>query len=392
VFKIVMIAASPFPYPQGSQVLIGQLAGALQRRGHAVQMVAYHCGVGPSPDGVEIHRIRALPGLGLVKARPSWRKPLLDLFLARALLRLVRTWSPDVLHTHNFEGLLVALFVRRLTGVPVVYHVHNAMGLELHTYFDSRLGRWAGGVVGRWVDAHLPRRADYCLLLNEQAVGYFRQRGVERLRVVPPGIDYAPGDAAQARQALGAGPLVLYSGNLDRYQDLNLLLGALGLVVDTRPEARLVVSTSADPGEWRLRVQGLGLGGQVVLSRADEFGAVRDLLAAADVAVCPRTVCLGFPIKLLNYMAAGKAIVASAGSACGLHHLEDGWLVADGDVEGFAAAILALLDDPALAHRLGERARHTAQTEYTWDRAASAIEEIYGQVGRVGNLPHGRHL
>ena len=112
----------------------------------------------------------------------------------------------------------------------------------------------------------------------------------------------------------------------------------------------------------------------------------------ADVAVCPRTVCLGFPIKLLNYMAAGKAIVASAGSACGLRHLETGWLVADGDAEGFAAAILALLDDPALAHRLGERARHTAQTEHTWDRAASAIEEIYEQVGRVGTRPHGRHL
>lgn len=385
-----MVAASPFPYPQGSQVLIGQLAAALQRRGHQVQVISYHCGIGPPPAGVTVHRIRALPGLGLVKARPSWRKPLLDLLLARALLQLVRRQPPDLIHAHNFEGLLAALFVRRLTGVPVVYHIHNAMGLELHTYFDSHLSRWAGSIVGRWVDAQLPRRADHCIVLSEQAADHFRQRGVERLSTIPPGIDFRPGNATRARQILGPGPLVLYSGNLDRYQDLDLLLQAFRLVADARPEVRLVFAINSRPGEWPARARALGLDRQVVFILTDEFATTCDLLAAADVAVCPRTVCLGFPIKLLNYMAAGKAIVASAGSACGLYHLENGWVVTNGDAAGMAAAILALLDNPNLASRLGERARQTVQAEYTWDRAATAIEEIYEQVGRVARPPYRR--
>jgi glycosyltransferase involved in cell wall biosynthesis len=316
----------------------------------------------------------------MVHARPSWQKPLLDLLLARELLRIVRCWQPDVLHTHNFEGLLTALAIRRLTGVPAVHHVHNAMGLELHTYFRSQLGRWAGGAVGRWVDAHLPRRADFCIILNERAVDYFRQRGVERLRVVPPGIDLKSGDAARARQELGEGPLVLYSGNLDRYQDLDLLLCAFRLVVDARPDARLVLSTNAQPDEWQARAGTLGIGKQTVFVQASAFDTVRDLLSAADVTICPRTTCLGFPIKLLNYMASGKAIVASAGSACGLRHLENGWIVDNGDAVGMAQAIITLLDDPGLACRLGERAQYTARREYTWDRAVDAIEEIYKQV------------
>jgi glycosyltransferase involved in cell wall biosynthesis len=391
-FKIVMVAASPFPYPQGSQVLIGQISSALHHRGHAVQLVSYPRGVGQPPPGVALHRVWALPGLDLVKARPSWRKPPLDLLLAWDLLRIARRWQPDMIHAHNFEGLLAALFVRRLTGVAVVHHIHNAMSLELHTYFDSRLGRWAGGVAGRWVDAHLPRRADHCIVLNEAAVGYFRQRGVQRLSVVPPGIDFEPGDATRARARLGAGPLVLYSGNLDRYQDLDLLLDAFRLVADARPAARLVFGTNARPGELQAKVQSLELGRKVAFVRVDEFEAARDLLAAADVAVCPRTTCLGFPIKLLNYMAAGNAIVASAGSALGLSHLENGWIVEDGDVEGMAEAIIALLDDPALAQRLGECARQTAQTEYTWEQAAAAIERIYAQVRQIANLPHQRRL
>jgi 1,2-diacylglycerol 3-alpha-glucosyltransferase len=375
-----MVAASPFPYPQGSQVLIGQLAAALRRRGQAVRLVTYHCGIGQPPTGLQVQRIRPFASLGPVQARPSWQKPLLDLLLTWELLRLVRSWQADVMHTHNFEGLLAALFVRRWTGVPVVYHIHNAMGLELHTYFRRQVGRWAGGVVGRGVDAHLPRRADHCIALNARAAEYFERRGVEQLSVIPPGINFEPGDATRARLALGHGPLVLYSGNLDHYQDLDLLLVAFGLVADARPKARLLFSTNAVPAEWRARAEAAGIGRQTVFIQADEFDTARDLLAAADVTVCPRTTCLGFPIKLLNYMAAGKAIVASQGSAYGLRHLENGWVVDDGDVEGMARAIVALLDDPALAGRLGESARRTVRREYTWDRAVDAIQDVYQQV------------
>jgi 1,2-diacylglycerol 3-alpha-glucosyltransferase len=390
-FRIVMVAASPFPYPQGSQVLISQLTAALRRRGHQVHVVAYPRGSGQPPRGVQIYRVPTVRGLGLTRAGPSWRKPLLDLLLARALLQVVRRSQPDLIHTHNFEGLLIALFVRRLTGVPVIHHIHNAMGLELHTYFRSRLGRWVGGIVGRWVDAHLPRRADSCILLNEAAVSYFQQRGVKRFEVVPPGIDFEPGEASRIRQELGQGALVLYSGNLDRYQDLDLLVEAFRPVAGLRPGSCLVFSTNADPKECRTQAETMGLGSQVLFLPADDFDAVRDLFAAADVAVCPRQACLGFPIKLLNYMAAGKAIVASAGSALGLRHLQDGWVVANGDVAGMATAIGTLLDDRDLARRLGQSARARARSTYTWDRAVDAIEEIYGRiVGQREDVSHGR--
>jgi 1,2-diacylglycerol 3-alpha-glucosyltransferase len=389
-YRIAMAAACPFPYPQGSQVLISQLAAALQRRGHVVGLVTYHRGVGQPPAGVEIHRIPALPGLGPVRAGPSWRKPLLDLLLVRELLQAVHAWRSDVIHTHNMEGLVAALLVRRLTGVPVIYHAHNAMGLELHTYFRSGLGRWAGGMVGRWVDAHLPRHADYCIILDDRATAYFRERGVERLQVIPPGIDLEPGEGDRARGQLDSGPIVLYAGNLDRYQDLDLLLTAFQRVVDVEPDAQLILSTNAEPGRLQAQADALGIDGQTTFFPADDFGTVRDLLAAADVAVCPRQVCMGFPIKLLNYMAAGRAIVASEGSACGLRHLENGWVVGSGDSAEMAAAILALVDDPVLARRLGENAQRTAHREYTWARAVDAIEEIYKDVARVGTLPGAR--
>jgi 1,2-diacylglycerol 3-alpha-glucosyltransferase len=386
-YRIAMVAASPFPYPQGSQVLVHQLAEALHRRGHSISLVTYHHGIGREPDGVDLRRIRALPGVAPAKAGPSWQKPLLDLLVTRELMHVVRRSDVDVVHAHNVDGLLAALTVRRSTGIPVVYHIHNAMGLELHTYFRSREGRWLGSIVGRWVDAHLPRRADCCLVLSPQAADYFTSRGAERVKVVPPGIEFEPGDSARGQRLVGDGPFVLYSGNLDRYQDLDLLLHAFRIVVDARPGLRLVFSTNAEPGELYAQVRDLGLEQGVVFIAGDDFGTVRDLMAAANVAVCPRTRCLGFPIKLLNYMAAGKAIVASEGSACGLSHLESGWVVEDGDAAGMAAAILSLLDDPDLARHLGESARRTVRLDYTWDRAAAAVECAYQRVPGLVSFP-----
>jgi glycosyltransferase involved in cell wall biosynthesis len=382
-----MVAASPFPYPQGSQVLVHQMVEALHRRGHSVELVTYHHGVGPEPEGATLRRVPALPGMGPVKAGPSWQKPPLDLLVARELMSVVRRRDVDVVHAHNVEGLLAALAVRRFTGIPIVYHIHNAMGLELHTYFRSGVGHWLGGLVGHWVDAHLPRRADCCLVLSPQAADYFKRLGAVRLRVVPPGIEFEPGDSARGRQVVGSGPFVLYSGNLDRYQDLDLLLQAFGLVADARPDVRLVFSTNVESAELKAQVRDQGLEQHVIYVAGDDFGLVRNLLAAADVAICPRTSCLGFPVKLLNYMAAGKAIVVSEGSACGLHHLQSGWLVNNGDAVGMADAILSLMDDPDLASRLGENARRVVRLDYTWDRAVDAIESAYRHVTALASSP-----
>ena len=220
-YRVAMVAACAFPYPQGSQVLIGQLATALAGRGHQVRLLTYPRGLGAPPAGVAVERVAALPGLRPARGRLSPQKPFLDARLARALGRLGRSWQPDVVHAHNIEGLLVALAAQRgrLRDVPVIYHVHNAMGLELPTYFSGRPGHWLGSRAGPWLDVHLPRRAGWCIVLSEAAAPYFRARGVERLTVIPPGIDLEQGDPARARAALGPGPIVLYSGNLDRYQD-----------------------------------------------------------------------------------------------------------------------------------------------------------------------------
>ena len=119
-------------------------------------------------------------------------------------------------------------------------------------------------------------------------------------------------------------------------------------------------------------------------------GGIPDYLAAGDLAVVPR-VCQtagGIPTKLLNYMAAAKAIVCHKSSASFLNHLESAWLVPSGEPREFAEGILSILRDPALGARLGGNAQRLADSTYSWHSIARRVEEVYLKV--LGLREHGR--
>jgi glycosyltransferase involved in cell wall biosynthesis len=85
----------------------------------------------------------------------------------------------------------------------------------------------------------------------------------------------------------------------------------------------------------------------------------------------------GIPQKLLNYMAASCATVSFAGSAPCIENGVTGLTVENGNTDAFAEAVLRLLDDPALADRIGRQARKAVLANFTWAIAAERCEELY---------------
>ena len=97
----------------------------------------------------------------------------------------------------------------------------------------------------------------------------------------------------------------------------------------------------------------------------------RALTFGAGAAILTRQRRGGFPIKLLNYMEAGRAIVARRGLAEGLVHGESALLVPpDAPPEELAAAIRALLSDPERAERMGRAARAQLERRHAWPALA----------------------
>jgi 1,2-diacylglycerol 3-alpha-glucosyltransferase len=355
--RIALVIAGPYPAFRGSQVLVHQLASGLESRGHEVRLVSY------GPDAAE------LPG-------PHAARLLRDAALVLHLWRTVRRDPVDVIHAHNYEAAIAGLLVARVTGRPLVYHGHNALAHELPTYFRGRLARRLAGRLGRLLDAEVPRRADFCIAVSPELGDMLRARGVAEdglACIAPAG---RPEDLGPAPASPPPSGRVCYAGNLDGYQNLDFLLRVFASVRLRVPAARLVLVTHGDAAA-RL---GTEPGVEIVAARS--YDEVRACLALADLTVCPRAERSGFPMKLLNYMAAGKAIVASAGSAKGLRDGVTARVVPDGDEHAFATAVVELLGDAAARTRLGAAARRVVEDPRAWDDVLDRIEGIYRTLGR----------
>ena len=159
---------------------------------------------------------------------------------------------------------------------------------------------------------------------------------------------------------------MLYAGNLDRYQNLPFLEGVMRRVREALPEARFFLATHQP-----CAVEG------VETLPADDAASVRRVHARDVVVAVPRTSWSGYPIKLVNAIAAGKAVVACAGAAHPLVDGVNGRIVPDNDEAAFADALLGCLRDRALRERLGRAARRTAESDHAPDRVAGLIEEAY---------------
>ena len=376
---MAVVAACPFPAPRGTPIRIQRLAEAVAARGHRVHVVTYHYGSGEVAPGIAVHRTRQIRSYQKLAPGPTYMKlGLLDPLLMLKLRRVLRQNPIDVIHAHHFEGLLVGQLARAGTGIPLVFDAHTLLMSELPFYrlgLPLRVKRF----IASTFDRHLPLMGDHVVTVTDR----IRERLLE-LRAAPPhGITVVPNGADLhlfgnngSGTARAASPTLIFTGNLAPYQGIDLMLRAFRRVLDRCTEVRLKIVTESSFESYDGLARELGIRDSIDVLQAS-FEQVPSQLAAATVAVNPRTDCDGIPVKLLNYMAAGKPIVSFEGSAPGMRHRESAWLVADGDVEGLAEGTLALIGNSELAAALGMAARRLVEAHYSWDRSAAGLEVIF---------------
>ncbi len=368
-----MVAACPFPARRGTPLRVQRLAEALVERGHRVEIFTYDVG-DREPLPYPVHRVGEQLLEEPMPPGPNLRKLALDPRLAALLRRHLLSGRFDIIHAHHIEGLMAALWARRAVPLPVVYDAHTRIGTELPSYGTKLLGKPVAWL-GEMMDRELPRRADGVITVTEDIRDWLVAHGVhpaDRVIVAMNGVRADTFDVPARMNPVR----IIYTGTLAGYQDIDLLLEAFAQAHARRPQLvlTLAVSSSFEPFEGLAERLGIRSAIEVV---DDCFAELPRRLAESGIAALPRTRCDGIPQKLLNYMAAAKAVVASAGSAKVLRHEETGLVVPNGDRQAFAAALVRLSDHPELIVRLGRRAREYVVTHCSWEGAARRVESLY---------------
>lgn len=359
------------------------MAQALHQAGHDVHVIAYPIGNLDQKLPFSVHRSLGLP---FYRRTAPGADPLRLAFflpaLAATVARVVARERIDIVHAHHYEGLLAAWPAKRLRGVPVIYDAHTTLAGEL-PYYRLGLPRGWTTAVGRALDARLPRLADHIVATSQHIAGELLQDGIpnERVTVVGNGIEdaFVAGPAPE-RPIEGTGERIVYAGNLAGYQGIDTLLEAFALVARARPEARLVLLTNSTFDRFHALAEKLSIRERIDVEPAPPPHALGERLATATLLVNPRAECPGYPLKLLNYMAAGRPIVSFRDSARGLTQDKDAWLVDEPTSTALARGMLDVLNRPDGGAALGRSAREHVEAELTWSRVVASLEGVYRHV------------
>ncbi len=358
----------------GQCVHIEELVAALRRAGHEVRVV------GPKLyETMEFggeSRLIARLRRHLPRAAGECAELAYNLPAYRRLRREADAFRPDLIYErYNLFFFAGALLARR-TGLPLFLEVNSPLAEERARYGGVGLGRLA-----HRAERFAWRAADRVLAVTSVLADGIAAAGVERARigVTPNGIDPARFAVAAPSGPRDPDTVVLgFVGFVRDWHGLDAVIA--GMAADSataRLQLVIVGDGPARPGLER-QAASLGVAHRVRFTGLVERAAIPALVASFDIALQPRVVAYASPLKLFEYMAAARAIVAPDQPNI-REVLEDGRTALLFGVQEPGAlwrALVRLAADPGLRLRLGEAAREAvAARDLTWDGNARRITE-----------------
>ncbi|MBV8278760.1 MAG: glycosyltransferase family 4 protein [Verrucomicrobia bacterium] len=388
--SIAVVAACPFPVNYGSPGAIRELSATLSEMGIDVHIVTYPHGEDLSVGKAQLHRVAPDHEFRAPTAGPTGEKLYLDFLMFGKLCKTIWQEKVDIIHGHNYEGVLIGLFGKLVTRKPLIYQSVCLMADELASYRFIRpafLSRWLGAFLD-WFVLIWP---DHIIAVTQELYDDHARRGVPKRKLSmitsgtdPAFFDHADPDRFRQKYGLGSNPVVMYTGITNHFQRIDYLIKAFSIVIKDVPSAILAIvnpiEDEPDMDAHRALVQELNIASNVLFLGPHTLAELPDYLAMATVTVAPRPECPGHPIKLLNYMISGKPIACFVGGAKGLTHMQDALVVPDHDWQALGEAISTLLRDPELAKKLGANARDNAINNFDWRVISKKVAAVYESI------------
>jgi glycosyltransferase involved in cell wall biosynthesis len=300
----------------------------------------------------------------------------------------------DVFHERYTPMSFGGIWAAQKLSIPLILEVHaDIINVELPLQNKSLRG--VQHHLAELITRQCFKQASKIVVVSEpvgKRLQTYWQVSADKIITVPLGADVELFNPAiehpgiRTEWGMADEPIVMFTGSFHPWHGVDNLVKAFSQVVLEVPRAKLVL---VGDGQTRIdleaQVREAGLADQVIFTGSVPYQKVPAILSIADVAVVPYPelpVELWFsPLKLFEYMAAAKAIVASkVGQIAEV--LEDGYsglLIEPGNVEALSETLIKLLKNEKLRLSLGENARKEA-SKYSWQAHAEQLEKIYRSV------------
>jgi glycosyltransferase involved in cell wall biosynthesis len=382
--RVFYSAFDTFPSPKGATTHIVYFLRGLVNNGDEVELLTPGDGILPVEDvweGVRVRRVPPISGGNFLTQALAFGQAALEL----------ATVSPafDFVHYRSaWSGLPLAQNKARF-GFKTIFEVNGLVSVELKYHYP---GLRDSGLLTkvRQMELEALELSDAVICPSDVTRQFLVSLGVEKhkITVIPNGgspDDFYPTPLpARDNQRI---PTLLYIGTLADWQGLEIIIKAMPQIIQQRPAHLRIVGRGRSRQRKILakQIRKLGLDEHVSLEGAVPHHQVADIIASADVCLAPlalndRNVTQGCcPIKIIEYMACARPIVASNLPVVRELVREDidALLFNPGDFTDLAAQVLVLLENPSLAEKIAANASQRARDKFTWHAAQKKLLQVY---------------
>jgi len=429
----ILVVSNLFPpyYRGGYELRCGQVAQALVRRGYTLQVVTSVYGVnrdglrGDPEDGAGVRVRRVLQQYaypGRIIRRPwTYYQARDELADARAFMRIVREFQPDVINWWSLDGITQTLLpLAARLGVPDVHWIEDPWMIRNYGADGEKAAAfwrmiWEGAwgppplrpllrLAGRWAESRaaraglptrqFPNRPRHVCFVSDYLRSYYSDHGLAfpSSEVIHGGVPVEeflqPLRAPRPEQPLR----LLYAGQISPDRGLHCVVEALG-ALGPQHRSRVSLHVAGDnPTAYldgiRKRVDELNLSAQVNFLGKVPHAEMRKVYGGADLLVFPSTRPEGLPLTMVEAMLSGCAVVSTGSGGAGEVATLSGQPMFPAEDHPALSRLLArLIQDRAEVHQVAARGQQVAMKEFTLDRMLerwiSALHRIVEKVGKA---------
>jgi glycosyltransferase involved in cell wall biosynthesis len=380
--KILYTAFDIVPSPKGASTHILHNLRGLVNSNFDVHLITPNDGLLPPEDTIEGAKVTRIP------------QDLSQNFLARAvhfgksvLAHLALNPGYDVVHFRNiWDGFHITQNKKKF-GYKTLFEVNGLPSIELKYHYPGMDSELLAKIKEQELATlHL---SDAIICPSNVTRDYIASLGLDRklVTVIPNGVSPSDFPVTPLPVRDGRVPVLLYIGTLADWQGLDIVIKALPKILETQPVKLHIIGRGRSRQRKMLakQIRKLGLEEHVLVQPAVPHHEVPNLISQADICVAPlalndRNVTQGAcPIKILEYMAAGRPLLASNMPIVRelVREDVDGLLFSPNNPDDLARQAILLLKDMELSQRLAESAAAHVRETFTWHVSQKKLGKVY---------------
>ena len=378
--NILFLAPHPFFQNRGTPMDVLLVLRVLEeRRNIQVDLLTYNEGTNVSLQNLRIIRIKNFKFTERVRPGFSFKKLVCDIIMFFKAWSLARQNNYDLVHAGE-EAVFIALFFKVIYNIPYVYDLDSSIAQQLVEQIPFL--RIAAPIF-KWMESHAIRHSlvnlPVCDALAELCKENSSKKTVTLYDISQLRNPDAP-KTGKLREELGiGGKILLYCGNLEKYQGIDLLLESFQLACEKDHDLNLVIVGGVDESiqNYRVKARRLRIETRTHFLGPKSFNELDEYLAEADILVSPRIRGVNTPMKIFPYLHSGNPVlVTDLRTHNQLLTPKEAYLAPANPV-GFSRGILDLLQNEELRKKLGENGRAFVERNHTYPDHQRRLHGVY---------------